>query len=51
MPSYKTYTTEQYTSFFFFFTSNNSELSDEILADWFMGHAGAVPVITSYGVT
>lgn len=51
MPSYKTYTTEQYISFFKNKTSNNFGLSDEALADWFMGQAGARPVINSYGVT
>ena len=51
MPSYKTYTTEQYTSFLKNSTSNNFGLSDEKLADWFMAQAGARPVITSYGVT
>ena len=51
MPSYKTYTTEQYTSFLKNSTSNNFGLSDDKLADWFMGQAGARPVITSYGVT
>lgn len=51
MPSYKTYTTEQYTSFLKNSTSNNFGFSDEKLADWFMGQAGARPVINSYGVT
>lgn len=50
MPSYKTYSTEQYTSFFKNKTSNNFGFSDEKLADWFMGQAGAKPVINSYGV-
>ena len=35
MPSYKTYTTEQYTSFLKNSTSNNFGFSDEKLADWF----------------
>ena len=51
MPSYKTYTTEQYTKFLKNSTSNNFGLSDDKLADWFMAQAGAVPVINSYGVT
>lgn len=51
MPSYKTYTTEQYTSFLKNSTSNNFGFSDEKLAEWFMGQAGARPVINSYGVT
>lgn len=51
MPSYKTYTTEQYISFFKNKTSNNFGLSDDALADWFMAQAGARPVINSYGVT
>ena len=51
MPSYKTYSTEQYTKFLKNSTSNNFGLSDDKLADWFMGQAGAVPVISSYGVT
>ena len=51
MPSYKTYTTEQYTKFLKNSTSNNFGFSDDKLADWFMAQAGAVPVITSYGVT
>lgn len=50
MPSYKTYTTEQYTNFLKNSTSNNFGFSDEKLADWFMGQAGARPVINSYGV-
>lgn len=50
MPSYKTYTTEQYTNFLKNSTSNNFGFSDEALADWFMGQAGARPVINSYGV-
>lgn len=50
MPSYKTYTTEQYINFFKNKTSNNFGLSDEALADWFMGQPGARPVINSYGV-
>ena len=51
MPSYKTYTTEQYTKFLKNSTSNNFGFSDDKLADWFMAQAGAVPVINSYGVT
>lgn len=51
MPSYKTYSTEQYTSFLKNSTSNNFGLSDDKLAEWFMGQAGAKPVINSYGVT
>ena len=51
MPSYKTHTTEEYTKFLKNATSNNYGFSDEQLADWFMGQAGAIPVITSYGVT
>ena len=51
MPSYKTYTTEQYTKFLKNSTSNNFGLSDDKLAEWFMGQAGSVPVINSYGVT
>lgn len=51
MPSYKTYSTEQYINFFKNKTSNNFGLSDEALADWFMGQPGARPVINSYGVT
>ena len=50
MTSYKTYTTEQYISFLKNKTTSNFGLSDEQLADWFMGQAGAIPVITSYGV-
>lgn len=50
MPSYKTYSTEQYINFFKNKTSNNFGLSDEALADWFMGQPGARPVINSYGV-
>ena len=50
MPSYKTYTTEQYVSFLKNKFTSNFGMSDEALADWFMGQAGAVPVITSYGV-
>ena len=51
MTSYKTYTTEQYISFLKNKITSNFGLSDEALADWFMGQAGAIPVITSYGVT
>lgn len=51
MTSYKTYSKEQYINFFKNKTSNNFGLSDEALADWFMGQAGAIPVINSYGVT
>ena len=51
MPSYKTYSTEQYNNFFKNKTSNNFGLTDEKLADWFMRQPGARPVITSYGVT
>ena len=50
MPSYKTYSTEQYTNFLKNSTSNNFGFTDEALADWFMGQAGARPVINSYGV-
>ena len=50
MPSYKTYSTEQYINFFKNKTSNNFGLSDEALADWFMAQPGARPVINSYGV-
>lgn len=50
MVSYKTYTTEQYISFFKNTTSNNFGFTDEALADWFMGQPGAKPVINSYGV-
>lgn len=50
MPSYKTYTTDQYINFLKNKTSNNFGLSDETLADWFMGQPGARPVINSYGV-
>ena len=50
MTSYKTYTTEQYTSFLKNSTSNNFGFSDKELADWFMGQVGARPVINSYGV-
>ena len=51
MSSYKTYTTEQYIKFFKNKTSSNFGMTDEALADWFMGQAGARPVINSYGVT
>ena len=50
MPSYKTYTTEQYIGFLKNNTSSNFGMSDEALADWFMGQPGARPVINSYGV-
>ena len=50
MPSYKTYTTEQYIGFLKNKTSSNFGMSDEALADWFMGQPGARPVINSYGV-
>lgn len=51
MPSYKNYTNEQYEAFLKNKTSNSFGLSDEKLADWFMGQAGASAVINSYGVT
>ena len=51
MPSYKTYSTEQYIKFLKNKITSNFGLSDEELADWFMGQPGAIPVITSYGVT
>lgn len=51
MPSYKTYTTEQYQAFLSHDFGDSFGIKDEDLATWFMNQAGARPVINSYGVT
>lgn len=50
MPSYKTYSIEQYQAFLSQPFSNNFGISEEACANWFVGQAGAKPVMNSYGV-
>lgn len=51
MPSYKTYTTEQYQAFLSQPFGYDFGVSDETIAQWFMIQPGARPVINSYSVT
>lgn len=51
MPSYKTYTTQQYEAFLSIKFNDNFGFSEEKAADWFMKQPGARAVINSYGVT
>lgn len=51
MTVYKKYTTEQYTSWLQQPFSNNYGISENTIADWFMGQNGSYAVRHSYGVT
>jgi hypothetical protein len=51
MPVYKNYTTEQYTTWLQQPFSNNYGISENTIADWFMGQNGSYAVRHSYGVT
>lgn len=51
MPSYKSYSIEQYQAFLSQPFSNNFGIAENDVANWFMQQAGARPVINSYGVT
>lgn len=51
MPSYKTYTDDQYKAFMSISKTENFGISASKLASWFMKQRGASAVINSYGVT
>lgn len=51
MVVYKEYTNDQYAAFFKNAFNGNYNYTEDRMADWFMGQAGAQSVIGSYGVT
>lgn len=51
MPSYKSYSIEQYQAFLSQPFSNNFGISENDVANWFMQQAGSGAVRSSYGVT